>query len=211
MRRKIITSASNTAQSGDLPLRRPSFFLVGAPKAGTTSMNSYLALHPDIFMATKELHYFSGEAFSDICSGTSANSKGGATKKLIGEASVFYLSSKTSAYRIKQFNSDAKILIHVRSPSDFILSYHSALLYGGFESIENIWQALMAETQRRAGINILGRENVHVNVFDDLMRDPGSVYRKKHSPFSSRTTFFLPDLRSKTATKLTAAICWRAF
>src|SRR5262249_24261803 len=65
MRRKIITSASNTAQSGDLPLRRPSFFLVGAPKAGTTSMNSYLALHPDIFMATKELHYFSGEAFSD--------------------------------------------------------------------------------------------------------------------------------------------------
>ncbi len=212
---EITTSASNTAQCGGpsyLPLHRPSFFLVGAPKTGTTSMNSYLALHPDIFMATKELHYFSGEAFSDPPIEERdlfwylSEFKRASSKKLIGEASVFYLSSKTAAYRIKQFNPDAKIVIHVRCPTDLILSHHSALLYGGVESIQDIWQALMAETQRRAGKNIppscriprvlnyseigrlgeqvkqffavFGRDNVHVNVFDDLARDPASVYRQ---------------------------------
>jgi len=212
---EIITSASITEQRGGtgyFPGYRPGFFLVGAPKAGTTSMNGYLAGHPDIFMASKELHYFSGESFSDPSikerdlSWYLSKFSAAGNKRLIGEASVFYLSSKTATYHIKQFEPDAKILIHVRSPSDLILSYHSALLYEGFESIKDIWQALMAETQRRAGINIpfacriprvlyyseigrlgeqvkhffavFGRENVLVNVFDDLARDPASVYRK---------------------------------
>jgi hypothetical protein len=42
-------------------LDRPTFFLVGAPKSGTTAMNSYLSKHPAIYMAPKELHYFSDD------------------------------------------------------------------------------------------------------------------------------------------------------
>ena len=35
-------------------------FIVGAPKAGTTSLYHYLSTHQDIFMATpKEINYFS--------------------------------------------------------------------------------------------------------------------------------------------------------
>ena len=42
-----------------LPVRKkPDFFLVGAPKCGTTAMAEYLAGHPDIFMARKEMHVF---------------------------------------------------------------------------------------------------------------------------------------------------------
>jgi len=37
---------------------KPNFFIVGAPKSGTTALNVYLSEHPDIFMARKELHYF---------------------------------------------------------------------------------------------------------------------------------------------------------
>lgn len=175
-------------------------------------MNKYLATHPDVFMASKELHYFSGEAFSDppieerdLCWYLS-KFKGAHKRRFVGEASAFYLSSELAADRIKQFNPDAKILIHVRSPSDLLLSYHSALLYEGYESIKDPWQALMAEPQRREGKNIppfcriprtlyyseigrlgeqvkhffavFGRENVLVNVFDDLARDPASVYRQ---------------------------------
>jgi hypothetical protein len=41
---------------------RPNFFLVGAPKAGTTSLYRYLGQHPDIYMSPiKEPHYFADE------------------------------------------------------------------------------------------------------------------------------------------------------
>ena len=39
---------------------RPNFFIVGAPKAGTTSMYSYLAQHPDVYLCpVKEPNHFS--------------------------------------------------------------------------------------------------------------------------------------------------------
>jgi hypothetical protein len=44
------------------PHRLPNFFLVGAPKAGTTSLYNYLAQHPDIYMSPiKEPCHFSTE------------------------------------------------------------------------------------------------------------------------------------------------------
>lgn len=37
----------------------PNLFVVGAPKAGTTSLWHYLRQHPDVFMsALKEPHFF---------------------------------------------------------------------------------------------------------------------------------------------------------
>lgn len=42
--------------------RLPNFFIIGAPKAGTTSLYHYLGQHPDIFMsAIKEPHFFAAE------------------------------------------------------------------------------------------------------------------------------------------------------
>ena len=42
--------------------KKPNFFIVGAPKCGTTSMWQYLKQHPEIFMtALKEPHYFGAD------------------------------------------------------------------------------------------------------------------------------------------------------
>src|SRR5579862_8662930 len=41
--------------------KKPDFFIVGAPKSGTTAMDHYLAAHPDIFMAKKEIHFFGSD------------------------------------------------------------------------------------------------------------------------------------------------------
>jgi len=42
--------------------RTPNFFIVGAPKAGTTSLYSYLDQHPEVYMsAIKEPHFFADE------------------------------------------------------------------------------------------------------------------------------------------------------
>jgi len=49
-------------------MREPNFFLVGAPKAGTTSLYHYLRQHPDIYMSPiKEPSYFSSEIRPENC------------------------------------------------------------------------------------------------------------------------------------------------
>src|SRR3954447_2840371 len=46
--------------------RLPNFFIVGAPKAGTTSLYHYLDQHPQIYMsAIKEPHFFASEVRKD--------------------------------------------------------------------------------------------------------------------------------------------------
>ncbi|MEE9518630.1 MAG: sulfotransferase, partial [bacterium] len=43
-------------------MMKPNFFIVGAPKCGTTSMTEYLKQHPDIFIPEeKEPHYFGSD------------------------------------------------------------------------------------------------------------------------------------------------------
>ncbi|HTF43103.1 MAG TPA: sulfotransferase [Terriglobales bacterium] len=48
--------------------RLPNFFIVGAPKAGTTSLYHYLDQHPQVYMSTvKEPHFFAAEIREDNC------------------------------------------------------------------------------------------------------------------------------------------------
>jgi hypothetical protein len=48
--------------------RLPNFFIVGAPKTGTTSLYHYLDQHPQIYMsAIKEPHYFAAEIREENC------------------------------------------------------------------------------------------------------------------------------------------------
>ena len=88
----------------------PDVFLVGAPKSGTTAMAEYLAAHPDIFMAKKEMNVFGG----DLQFGAQFYRRdirayleefgGRTTQRRAGEASVWYLLSKQAAEEIKAFN-----------------------------------------------------------------------------------------------------------
>ncbi|HEX2249085.1 MAG TPA: sulfotransferase domain-containing protein, partial [Gemmatimonadales bacterium] len=42
-----------------LAAKKPNFFIVGAPKCGTTALYEYLRLHPHVFMPElKEPHFF---------------------------------------------------------------------------------------------------------------------------------------------------------
>lgn len=48
--------------------RLPNFFIVGAPKAGTTSLHAYLDQHPQIYMsAIKEPNFFASEIREENC------------------------------------------------------------------------------------------------------------------------------------------------
>ncbi len=133
-------------------MKKPDFFIVGAPKSATTSLFSYLKQHPDVFLPKKELYYF--------CSDLTflapplpeevylSYYKDASSQKIAGDASVYYLVSLHAAASIKKFNPDAKIIIMLREPVSMIYSLHSQLLSNGDEEIENFEDALAAEEKR---------------------------------------------------------------
>lgn len=123
----------------------PNFFIVGAPKCGTTAWYNYLGTHPDIgFSEKKEPHYFNTDMegfrwFRDEKAYLSLFNN--CEKKIVGEASVQYLASKTAAENIYRFNPAAKILIFVRDYFSYLQSYHNQLLLNLDEDIEDFREA----------------------------------------------------------------------
>lgn len=136
--------------------RKPDFFIVGAPKCGTTAFHRYLMAHPEIFMAAKkESHFFSTDITShehirDLASYLSLFDSANQEKR-IGEASVWYLASREAAYNIHEFNPDARIIVFLRNPLEMIPSLHSQLIFNGYENIRDLREALNAENERRRG------------------------------------------------------------
>ena len=188
---------------------RPNFLIVGAPKCGTTAMYEYLRRQPDVFMPEyKEPHYFA----DDIEQNTYVRCRerydalfqpaGGA--HAIGEASVWYLYSRTAARRIRDELGPVRIIAMLRQPVDMLHSLHNQCLLSGNESIRDFAAALEAEPRRRQGrdwprrrresrllyqevvdfapqleryFDAFGRENVLVLRYDHFARDPARAHR----------------------------------
>ena len=116
----------------------PNFFLVGAPKCGTTAMSNYLNQHPYIHMGPKEMHFFGADLRADEASHytrdrylSRLNEGKHVDTRYLGEASVWYLYSQTAAYEIKEFSPSAKILIMLRNPVDMLYSLYYQFLHEG--------------------------------------------------------------------------------
>lgn len=140
--------------------RRPDFFIVGAPKCGTTAMYQYLRSHPDLFLPeTKELRYFGSDlvvrGFPDRGLDEYLDYFASATSdQLVGTAYVWYLYSATAAAEIASFAPAARIIAMIRRPADMLYSLHSEHLSNGNEDIRRFEDALAAEPERRAGARI---------------------------------------------------------
>ncbi len=138
-------------------MKRPGFFIVGAPKCGTTALNNYLAQHPDIFMAEKELHFFGSDLkMKERISKPEYlnNFQNVEEKKLTGEASVWYLFSKNAAKEIKEFSPDAKIIIMLRDPLEMLHSLHSQHLFNANEDVGDFEMAIKLDDERKKGNNL---------------------------------------------------------
>ncbi len=119
----------------------PSFLIIGAPKAGTTSLYQYLKQHPQVYMSyPKEPHFFSfGEmdltglaprmpprtirtarVYDRLFDGVRG-------EKAVGEASTTYLASRRAADRIAQRLPGAKLIAVLRQPAE--RAYSSYLMH----------------------------------------------------------------------------------
>lgn len=183
--------------------RWPNLFIVGAPKAGTTSLHAYLGRVPGIFMSKiKEPHYFSRVVIPDdypfppcrdrekyLRLFAEANES-----RYVGEASPSYLADPGAAHLVHHVSPDAKIIACLRDPVDRIYSHYLMLLNGGFAK-----GSLMSEIERgiaygrewnrillRPEIGLyadsvkryltrFGAPQVHVLVFEELAADPATA------------------------------------
>ena len=115
----------------------PNFFVVGAPKAGTTMIYERLKRHPEVFMSeVKEPHFFSDKRERDGAAPLSLTEylalfDGAAGEHAVGEASPSYLHSPDAPRRIAEFAPDAQIVVSLRHPVDRAYSHHLMLRQSG--------------------------------------------------------------------------------
>jgi hypothetical protein len=145
----------------------PNFLVIGAAKAGTTSIYYYLKQHPQVYMSpVKEPRFFAfgmdgtrdfygpkdeGYITSTIFSleDYKALFDKVSDEIAIGEASPPYLYHPEAAERIWQYLPDAKIIAILRDPSERAFSSYCYALQGGREPLEDFAQALQEEPIRR--------------------------------------------------------------
>ncbi len=145
----------------------PNFFLVGAPKSGTTAMATYLRQHPQIFIPElKEPHFFCSdlafrrnfargpEWFRPTPSQYRSFYSSVRGEERSGDASVLYLYSRDAPVKIKEFCPDADIIIMLRKPVEMVYSLHGHWLYILNEDIGDFGQALAAEQDRKKGLRV---------------------------------------------------------
>jgi hypothetical protein len=123
----------------------PNFFLVGAARSGTSSLDRYLSQHPQIYITPgKETHFFANDLFPPRFTGPGddrlnrllirdedqyAQLFAGVTgAKAVGESSVFYLCFPSTAERIAQTVPDAKIIMILREPVERAYSAYTFLV-----------------------------------------------------------------------------------
>ncbi len=139
---------------------KPNFFVVGAPKCGTTALFEYLGTHPNIFLPkVKEPHFFATDLGSYPAIKTAEEyaalfADSTARHLRVGEASVYYLRSSVALANIRAFNPDARIIAMFRNPVDMVYSLHSQLLYVAEETVGDFETAWRLQERRSRGLDL---------------------------------------------------------
>jgi hypothetical protein len=146
----------------------PDFFIVGAPKCGTTALYTYLQQHPDVFMSTiKEPQFFAEDVLGDLRAVRTIEDyrrcfESAGECQTTGEASVAYLGSASALRAIQAFAPGARIIVMLRNPIEVMYSEYSQRIYDTREPAIGLQAALETEDRgdfspwRRQGSRILG-------------------------------------------------------
>ena len=185
-------------------MKKPNFFIIGAPKCGTTSLYNWLREHPNIFMPEhpKEPMFFD----TDI---TQHNLSLQKYEKLfydandshiaVGEASTTYLRSKVAVNKILEYAPDAKFIITVRNQIEMAISGHSQMLYTLFEDIADFQEAWKAQEVRKKGLRIPKKckNAIHRLFYGEICKIGEQLNKVYQSvPQENIKVIFLDDLKN---------------
>ena len=151
-------SVGNAARASQWAIRRltasrrslPDFLIVGAQRAGTTSLYRWLAAHEGVHPAfRKEVHYFDLH-FSKGLSWYRANFPLQEAPGITGEATPYLLFHPLAPGRIAEQVPEAKLIVVLRHPVERAISHFSYMRALGIEPL-TLPEAIAAEPRRLRG------------------------------------------------------------
>jgi hypothetical protein len=162
--------SATTATAADLPhLRVPDFFIVGSPKTGTTALYEMLRERPQIYLPQlKEPRFLAADmqprpghelgpqelGYPQTMEEYLALFSEATPEQRVGEASAFYLWSRTAAENIADLQPNARIIAILREPASFLRSLHLLFVRWGVDSEKDLRKAISLEAARREGKHI---------------------------------------------------------
>jgi Sulfotransferase domain len=220
------------------PALKPNFLIVGAAKAGTSTLWHWLSRHPQVFMPTnKEPGYFvHGYGINDWTEYLSLF-KNGRGKLCLGEATAAYLAAPESAKWIYDTLGKIKIVIVLRNPAFRAFSLYCWMVMEGYESTESFAAALEIEKSRitsqsfkqtcpqyfgdylyfssglyseqtKRYIDVFGPESVKICLFDDLVSSPGA-FQESICDFLGVARWINPNPPKRNASVIPASIAFQ--
>jgi len=180
---RVVSVRVGSATAGRRQL--PSFILVGAQRAGTTSLFRALVSHPLIYSANfhKGVNYFDVNYARDFAwyqghfpttAGLRKHTRHLAGEPITFEASGYYMFHPCAAQRLAHHLPEVRILAMLRDPVERAYSAHKHELARGFET-ESFERALELEDERLAGQE------------DRMLADPGyQSFSHRHHAYVRR-------------------------
>lgn len=173
---------------------RPNFFIIGASKAGTTTLWHLLRQHPDVFMPELKEPWFLSHDDRFERLGWDWYDRlflAGSARPAVGEASSCYCVTRqypNALRRLGQYFPEARIIYCVREPYARIesawkqcLSTRHPMPREFSEAVRN-YRPLVDGTRYgeslHAYLDVFPRSRIHIVVFDELSRAPLAAYRR---------------------------------
>lgn len=176
----------------------PNFFIIGAPKAGTTTLYNYLKQHPQVYMCSiKEPHFFSYGCDKKPTTKLSFVSNWEDYQTLfqkvskqtaIGEASTSYFYHPRAAERIHHYLPNAQLIAILRNPAEstyskFLMDYRWQFdIHSQRDPLEDFIQAIeQSPTIKESGLyykklqgylSLFKKNKLKVCLFEDLKKAP---------------------------------------
>lgn len=139
----------------DSGVRKPDFFILGAPKCGTTTLAQWLAEHPEIYFSPrKEPHFFNTDstpATRTLAQYEAQFAGADDRHRAVGEGSTHYLDSRVAVPQILDYSPDARFIVCLRNPLEMAPALHNECLRQGWETERSFEAAWRLQARRRDG------------------------------------------------------------
>lgn len=162
-------------------MTRPDFLFIGPDKSGSSWLYHILSHHPDCFIPkAKDIYFFDRYYSKGLPWYLQHFDDAPASARAVGELSHDYLFSSLAAERIRETLPGVRLLACLRNPVDRSISQFQYMRRSG-EVGADFWAAVarypkIVDNSRyleniRTYLDLFGRSQMHVLIFDDLVRD----------------------------------------